>query len=102
MRDEIIKLKLAAVDKHGEWGEHTPFPFGKHKGEPIGEVPESYLRWWYENNSDRGAIIIEMDFGPWSQRIAAVKKLRLYDYCKSKFNGTSLQQEGQPASQEGW
>lgn len=24
----------------------TIMPFGKHKGVPLGEVPESYYRWW--------------------------------------------------------
>jgi hypothetical protein len=87
LRDENIKLRLAAVDKWAAYDENTPFPYGEHKGDRIGDVPESYLRWWYNANRDRSAIIVEMDFGPWFMRKSAAKKLKLYDYLKTKFNG---------------
>ena len=29
-----------------------PFPFGKHRGEPIGNMPAAYLIWAYENIKD--------------------------------------------------
>jgi hypothetical protein len=54
-------------------------------------VPNDYLRWWYGKNSDRSVIIMDMDFGPWPKRMAAVKKLRLHDYLKTKFNGAPIQ-----------
>ncbi len=27
----------------------TPMPWGKHKGQPIGQIPRSYMRWCLEN-----------------------------------------------------
>ena len=28
------------------WNDDTKMPFGKHKGERLGDVPDSYLRWF--------------------------------------------------------
>lgn len=27
-----------------------PFPFGKHKGTPLDEVPKSYIKWWLDQD----------------------------------------------------
>ena len=89
LREEIIKLRLAAVDKFEAYDDSTPCPYGEHKGERMDEVPESWLRWWYKLNSNRGTILLEMDYGPWAQRRAAAKKLKLHDYLKGKFNGSN-------------
>jgi hypothetical protein len=32
-----------------EFDDETPMPFGKHRGEPLGRVPASYLSWLGEN-----------------------------------------------------
>jgi len=93
-REEITTLRLKTADKHGEYDDYTPLSFGQHKGEQLKDVPEEYLLWWWEQNQDRGTIILEMDFGTWPQRMGAVKRLRLHDYCKRRFNGQDIQQTG--------
>jgi hypothetical protein len=89
LREEIIKLRLAAVDKWASYDDDTPCPYGEHKGDRLADVPEGWLRWWYNLNKDRKAILFDMDFGPWSTRLSAAKKLKLHDYLKYKFNGHS-------------
>ena len=32
--------------------DNYPFPFGKHRGMPIGNMPAAYLIWAYENIKD--------------------------------------------------
>lgn len=32
-----------------EYTDGTPFPFGKHKGKPMANVPAEYLLWCREN-----------------------------------------------------
>jgi len=29
--------------------DHTPMPFGKHKGTPLGHVPAAYLLWLWDD-----------------------------------------------------
>jgi hypothetical protein len=95
--DEITKLRIATADKHGEYDDYTPIPFGQHKGERLKDVPEDYLYWWWSKNSDRSAILFDMDFGKWPDRISAVKKLRLHDYLKVKY-GNQVQTHIQSAA----
>ena len=38
-----------------------PFPFGKHKGTPIGDVPASYLLWLYDNGLKDGSVKTYID-----------------------------------------
>lgn len=42
---------MSAVD------DETEMPFGKHKGTPIGEVPASYLLWWFNENPQHNAAL---------------------------------------------
>lgn len=30
--------------------DNSPMPYGTHKGKPMVEVPDDYLRWLYDNN----------------------------------------------------
>lgn len=36
--------------------QRTVMPFGKHKGEFLGDIPLSYLIWVYENTELRGKL----------------------------------------------
>lgn len=95
--DEIIQLRLKTADKHGEYDDYTPCPFGKHKGDRLKDVPWDWLLWWISKNTDRDAIILEMDYGAWPKRATAVKKLRLFDYIKKrvKKDGDTLEDHWQ-------
>jgi uncharacterized protein (DUF3820 family) len=35
-----------ALDKKTTLHDDSPMPFGKHKGQRLGEVPDSYWRWF--------------------------------------------------------
>jgi hypothetical protein len=87
-REELSTLRLKVSDKHGPLDGSSPCPFGKeYKGEPLGQVPDSWLRWWFDQQ-DRDTILNEMDFDPsWAKRKSAFKKLRLFDYLEQRFNG---------------
>jgi hypothetical protein len=95
--DEIVELRLKTSDMRGEYDDFTPCPFGtEHKGTRLKDVPWDWLLWWYSKNKDRDIIIMDMDFGPWPRRHAAVKKLRLHDYIRQRLkqqrNGETVQQ----------
>jgi hypothetical protein len=81
--DENGILRLKTADKHGEYDDFTPCPFGKHKGQHLKDVPYDWLQWWF-NQSKRDDILFDMDYGPWPKRLMAVKRLRLWDYLKEK------------------
>lgn len=92
---EIVQLRLKTSDMKGEYDDYTPCPFGtEHKGTRLKDVPMDWLLWWFGKNQDRPSIILEMDYGPWPRRHAAVKKLRLHDYIRQRLketNGNALE-----------
>jgi hypothetical protein len=44
-----------------------------------------YLHWWFDQNSNRGVIELEVQCHPFPKKMIAMKKLRLYDYLAAKF-----------------
>jgi hypothetical protein len=87
VRDELVKLRLRCADKYTPYDDNAPCPFGQYKGERLADVPEDYLRWWFNTAGKREMIVLDMDYGPWPKRVAAFKRLKLYDYIKERFNG---------------
>lgn len=86
---EVERLKQIADEQNSEYSDYTLMTFGKYGKPPEGpkklaDVPNEYLEWWFNKNSDRNIIILEMDHGPFQQRAVAIKKLRLHDYIKRK------------------
>jgi uncharacterized protein (DUF3820 family) len=41
----------------------SPMPFGKHRGEPLRDVPESYLVWLWNETDLRDALRMDTDRG---------------------------------------
>lgn len=45
-----MKIPIKAEYQVSPYKDEDIMPFGKHRGTPIGEVPSSYLLWWYDQN----------------------------------------------------
>ena len=82
---DLLKKKAGAGNNKGPLRDDSPFPFGKHKGTELHEVPQDYLHWWFNQNSDRGMIELEVQCHPFPKKMIAIKKLRLHDYLAAKF-----------------
>jgi uncharacterized protein (DUF3820 family) len=82
---EVERLRVIADEQNSEFSDYTLMPFGAHKDKRLADVPDDYLHWWFSQHADRPTIILEMDFGPFAQRVQALKNLRLHDYIKRRF-----------------
>jgi hypothetical protein len=62
------------------YGDTDAMPFGKHKGEPMQDVPARYLRWlWTEGEiKDYSKTIPEHDID--KQRLWILEKVKLANY----------------------
>lgn len=45
-------LELANDQSQASWHDDTIMPFGKYKGERVGDVPASYLLWWLDEEPE--------------------------------------------------
>lgn len=95
---EVERLRQIADEQNSEYSDYTIMPFGKYSKPPDGpkklaDVPDDYLEWWFKENGRREVIILEMDYGPYAQRAAALKKLRLHDYIKRRKHDNEIQSD---------
>ena len=42
------------IDEMTTWAPGSPFPFGKHKGIPLKDIPYGYKKWFLEQDGDFG------------------------------------------------
>jgi hypothetical protein len=71
------------MDKSAPYNHSTLMPFGKYKGEPLGEVPNDYFKWWSRLNPDWDVLYIETLYAPYPEKAIAKQKLKLFDYIKT-------------------
>jgi hypothetical protein len=66
-------------------------PFGKHKGEPMQDVPAHYLRWWWTegDGKDYSKVIPQHDVD--KQRLWILEKIKLANYIWN--SRTALEEE---------
>jgi hypothetical protein len=87
-RRELNRLRAMLLDKSGPYTASTLMPFGKYKSEPLGEVPDDYLKWWLKENPDWDVIYIESLYARYPEKAIAKAKLKLHDYVTERFNHT--------------
>src|SRR5262249_44694641 len=85
---EIVRAaiyRLREPEKGEPMTDDSICPFGKHKGEPLRNVPDSYLRWWIKQNPDRNAIESKAATFDYRERAVALRGLKLWDYIAARF-----------------
>jgi hypothetical protein len=87
-RDIINRLRSDITDKRGPYSDDTLMPFGSHKGECLGNVPDDYLKWWSRQpgNDNRSAIETDVRFSSYPQKAFAIQKLKMFDYVNGRLN----------------
>lgn len=85
--DELERLRGIADERNGRFSDFSLMPFGIYKRShtKLGDVPDSYLRWWLSQNPDRSILTLESQFGEFSKRVAAQTKVKLFDYIQQRF-----------------
>jgi hypothetical protein len=86
VRTELNRLRARQLDKAGPYNSSTLMPFGKWKGEPLGEVPDNYLEWWLRKNPDWDLLFIEANYASYPERAFAIQKMKMHDYITNRFN----------------
>ena len=86
--DELERLRGVADERNGRFSDFSLMPFGTYKRSQtkLGDVPESYLRWWLSENPDRSILSLESQFGEYGKRAVAHQKLKLFDYIQERFS----------------
>ena len=85
-----MQLRAKVSDRSAPYNGYSPMPFGKYKDEPLSEVPDSYLEWWWRNNPDWDVIYIETLYAPFPERAFAKQKLKLHDYLKERYGNNQV------------
>src|SRR5262245_60366376 len=84
--EEVQRLSALVDENEARYGDYTRMPFGKHKGEQLGLVPDDYLAWWLRKNGDRGILELEARHGVGARKFIGQRSLKLYDYLVERFN----------------
>ena len=84
--DEVERLTAIADERSNRYGDYTLLPFGAYKGKRLCDVPDDYLKWWF-NATNEAVVRIDTEFGKFPERAAAKQKLKLLEYLKGRFNG---------------
>ena len=93
-QQQLDELHMEAASKIEVLTDWSRCPFGKYKGTPMEHVPDDYLRWWLEQNKERGVMEMDAEFQPFPARAAAIQKLKLYDYVKARLEYVNKDKDG--------